>query len=254
MKYQKSCISLIILLIFLCDYISCILLKPRLSHATALINNKLYIFSEAKIAGDPNNSNFFFVDLSDIPFPRNINYNSEHSRNNLILPSINNNNITCFGTTAVAGGVNNTSFILFGGRLSPDNSKDNNNLVLSFDTITNTWSRPNITGIPPKQRTIRAVINNYNGKVYIFGGSTSPSFTYYNTDYPKSTFYNDMIILDTINWTWDYGSNVNAPSRRNDFSVVMLPSGIIVYIGGSLPNGNYVGMDQVFCLFLINVF
>ncbi|RHZ84378.1 hypothetical protein Glove_82g97 [Diversispora epigaea] len=253
MKSKKSYIVLIIFLIFLCDHISC---NRSKSYASALINDKLYIFGGVKIAGDLNNlpSNFFFIDFSNIPFLNKFN-DAEYPWIDLTLPSINNNNITCWGTTAVAGGVNNTSFILFSSQLSLDNNKDNSkddskddsNSILSFNTITNTWSRPNIIGIPPiRRKNTQAVINNSNGKMYIFGGSTDPLFTNYNSDYSKSTFYNDMIILDTINWTWNYGSNINAPSRRNDFSAVILSSGIIVYIGGSLSNGSYAEMDQLY--------
>ncbi|CAG8454604.1 5926_t:CDS:2 [Diversispora eburnea] len=159
----------------------------------------------ANIAGDLNNlpSNFFFIDLSNIPFLDKFN-DAGYPWFDLTSPNINNNIITCLGTTAVAG-------------------------------------------IPPiRRRNTQAVINNSNGKMYIFGGSTDPLFTNYNSDYPKSTFYNDMIILDTINWTWNYGSNINAPSRRNDFTAVILSSGIIIYIGGSLSNGSYVGMNQLY--------
>ncbi|CAG8454620.1 5927_t:CDS:2 [Diversispora eburnea] len=206
----------------------------RLAHTSAIISEKLYIcggdiegYSVSKI------SDFFYLDVS---LNKIINY--IFNNDTLSWNELSNLNIiyTSWGT-AVAGGINNTAFILFGGHMSPDN----NSLVLSFDTIKNTWSRPNITGNQPiRRRNTQAVINNSNGAMYIFGGSADPF-----TDYPSLKFFNDMIILDTILWTWKFGSIFNAPSPRQGFSATMLPGGIIAYIGGTIENLTMVSMSEI---------
>ncbi|CAG8512213.1 11718_t:CDS:2 [Acaulospora colombiana] len=129
-------------------------------------------------------------------------------------------------------GTNNTQLIAYGGHETENNSS----LVLLFDTMTNTWSRPIISGTPPIRRKKTQAVIDSGGKMYIFGGSI---------DRPTLKFYSDMLILDTVSWTWSVLVFNNSPSPRDSFTAVMLSSGVIVYIGGRLSDGNHVPMYQI---------
>ncbi|PKY40310.1 galactose oxidase [Rhizophagus irregularis] len=138
--------------------------------------------------------------------------------------------------TAVAGGANKDLFILFGGNMTP---AENSSLVIVYYTNNNTWSKPVISapqGEPARKRKTQAVVDSA-GKMYIFGGSTSPE--------PDISLVNDMFILDTINWSWSTGTQDGAPDARSDFSATILSNGFIVYIGGSNINNRYVPMSQI---------
>ncbi|CAG8617391.1 9841_t:CDS:10, partial [Acaulospora morrowiae] len=174
-------------------------------------------------------SDFFYLDVSVIPF--------SSTDDDLPWTDLTSTGVTytCWGT-AVAGGVNNTQFILFGGHMSPDNSS----LVLVYDTINKTWSKPTISGVAPiRRRSTHAVIDS-QGKMYIFGGYADQL-----TDYSGSEYFNDIIILDTINWSWSYGSSDNAPSPRGAFTATLLPDGKIVYIGGAYENLTLVPFSEL---------
>ncbi|CAI2182949.1 16073_t:CDS:2 [Funneliformis geosporum] len=149
------------------------------------------------------------------------------------------NLFTSWGT-AVAGGANKDLFVLFGGQMTPVESSS---IVIVYDTKSNTWSKPEIstlTGDEPLRRKQTQAVIDSAGKMYIFGGSTGPE-----TNSPNSFFLNDMAILDTVNWSWSYGTQDGAPEARNDFSATILSNGVIVYIGGSNSNNRYVPMTQL---------
>ncbi|CAG8589965.1 13114_t:CDS:2, partial [Acaulospora morrowiae] len=191
---------------------------PRFSHASALINDKLYVMG-GFVPGNselPINSDFFFLDVTEIPLSK-----PSTDLSHLTVTS------TCWAT-AVAGGRDGSQFIIFGGH--------NGSLILAFDTTTSTWLQPTILGIPPIRRKKTQAVIDSSGKMYIFGGST---------DYPVLKFFNDMIILDTISWSWNVEVFNNSPSPRDSFTAVILPSGIIVYIGGSSSDGYYIPMEQI---------
>ena len=66
------------------------------------------------------------------------------------------------------------------------------------------------------------MIINYidNGKLYLWGGSEI-----------GTGYTNDMLILDTINFSWGNGSLVGAPSPRRGYGAVLLPNNNIIYMG-----------------------
>ncbi|CAG8442426.1 3648_t:CDS:10 [Acaulospora colombiana] len=199
----------------------------RYAHTSALIGKRLYycggVTSKLK---ESTVSDFFYLDVS-VPL----------TSNDLQWTDLTNIGVTYTSwSTAVAGGVNNTKFVLFGGHMSPDNSS----LVLVFDTVNRTWSKPTISGVPPLRRRETHAVIDTKGKMYIFGGFTDPF-----TDYPVLEYFNDLVILDTINWTWNYGSNVNAPSPRRAYSATILPNGTIVYIGGMYANSMLVPFSEL---------
>jgi N-acetylneuraminic acid mutarotase len=96
--------------------------------------------------------------------------------------------------------------------------------VHTFNPKTLEWNVPSIEGKEPlKRRNIRGASDD-TGKIYIFSGFRNSDFY----------FYDEMLILDTVNSKWSYGSKLNMPIQRAGYSATMLKNGVIVYIGGSL--------------------
>ncbi|CAB4414587.1 unnamed protein product [Rhizophagus irregularis] len=61
---------------------------------------------------------------------------------------------------------------------------------------------------------------DYSGKLYLWGGISN------------NIIVNDMLIFDTINFSWGKGSSVNAPTQRYHFGATLLPNNKIIYMGG----------------------
>jgi hypothetical protein len=97
-------------------------------------------------------------------------------------------------------------------------------LVYTFDTQSNSWSIPKITGdnaIKMLGLTSRMTGVIDNGKMYLWGGLTT-----------DKRFINVMLFLDTINLSFGKGSLIDGPpSGRYDYSAVLLPNNKIIYIG-----------------------
>ncbi|PKY40935.1 galactose oxidase [Rhizophagus irregularis] len=121
---------------------------------------------------------------------------------------------------------------LFGGTTRDVNTNVFNNIksvLYSFNLETNEWTIPTTNGIAPEnRRLINGVINNENGKFYVFGGSND---YFAGANYGRAL--NDMNIFDTISLTWSKGTIENAPLPRISYTATLLSNGIIVYIGGT---------------------
>ncbi|CAB5396030.1 unnamed protein product [Rhizophagus irregularis] len=104
--------------------------------------------------------------------------------------------ITCFSATVKSNRNNNTLF-LYGGIIESTAET----LVYRYDTQSNAWSTPTITGINNiRKRDLIGIIDN-NGKMYLWSGMKVIN--------EKNTNYvNDMLILDTINLSWGQGSTI----------------------------------------------
>ncbi|CAG8767105.1 6011_t:CDS:2, partial [Acaulospora colombiana] len=140
------------------------------------------------------------------------------------------------------GGTNNsTVFLIGGGARNENNTLDTyTSFVYTFDIKLQKWSDPFISGnVPQRRRDIEAAIDS-TGKIYVFGGYAD-SFIGYN----GSTFYNDLIVINSISLTYSLESLVNAPTSRSDYTATMLPSGVIVYIGGYGVSG-IVDITQIY--------
>jgi hypothetical protein len=100
-------------------------------------------------------------------------------------------------------------------------------LVYTFDTQSNTWSIPtNIDRVnTAKKISLTGIIDyNSNSRMYLYGG-------YIETNPKNFNSVNDMLILDTINFSWGKGSLFNAAPSRSGYGAVLLPDNNIIYMG-----------------------
>ncbi|GBC05233.1 hypothetical protein RclHR1_06110007 [Rhizophagus clarus] len=190
----------------------------RAGHSSVLIGSKLYFFGGFKINTFLSDE-VFYLDVSkpfniesppwvDLTIHSKMPFGSAMTTMSLVY--INNEPIAC----------------LFGG-LMDDSYTDINMYyknVHTFNPRTLEWNVPSIKGKEPlKRRNIRGASDD-TGKIYIFSGFRNSDFY----------FYDEMVILDTVNSMWSYGSTLNMPIRRAGYSATMLKNGVIVYIGGSM--------------------
>jgi len=125
---------------------------------------------------------------------------------------------------------NNPNIYLIGGIMKNQNNEDSFiSLVHTFNPISGQWSIPIIGGKeigrkePKRRKYIQAVTDDL-GNIYVFGGAADNTI--------GLECFNDMIILNTNDLTWSYGSIINAPLQRCCYTATMLSDGTIIYIGG----------------------
>ncbi|CAI2162545.1 13137_t:CDS:2 [Funneliformis geosporum] len=190
-----------------------------------LIDDKLY-FLDGKNFGN----NFFYLDVS-IPFNtqkiiwqylKNLNTVPAHS-----------------AATSVKGGANNKTLFLYGG--IPINNATMS-LVYTFNTQKKSWSIPKITGDNTVRKDNLKGIADNKGLMYLFGGHS-------NTE---GTYFNDMLILDTVNLNWKIGNSVNAPSPRSLYGAALLSNHYIIYLGGLSDEKTIVSLKEVYLYNTIN--
>ncbi|RIA79619.1 hypothetical protein C1645_840277 [Glomus cerebriforme] len=186
--------------------------KPNLlyKHTATLIDNKLYILggSDGKYIIE---KNFFYLDVS-VPF----------STQNLLWKDLSIIDILPPHeyATSIIGGTNNDTLFLYGG-ITYDQTMA---LVYTFDSKSDSWSIPKITGVNTIRKTTLTGIN-HDGKMYLWSGCD-------NKVLDSCVFVNDMLILDTINLSWGKGSLVNAPTQRRNYGATLLSNNNIIYMGG----------------------
>jgi hypothetical protein len=186
--------------------------KPdlRYAHTATLIDNKIYILGgeiPPRFSGKAPKETILYLDVST---PFNTNEVKYVDISNNILPSHR-------YAIASKGGVNNSTLFLYGGQTFGNQTME---LVYAFDAQHNAWFVPKPTGKPPVGKDYMFPVIDYNGLLYMFGGSA-----------PGVGFVNDMFILDTIHFTWGKSNAINPPSNRDGYSAVFLPNKTIVYIG-----------------------
>ncbi|CAI2171985.1 2730_t:CDS:2 [Funneliformis geosporum] len=140
---------------------------------------------------------------------------------------------------SVRGGINNKTLFLHGGFPYTENEVT---LVYTFDTQSNSWSIPKITGdITIRKDNLKAIVDD-NGKMYLFGGQSNETIT------------NDMLILDTINLKWGIGASIDAPSPRADALYVLNLANYEWYIpkiSGTIPGSRYWHQANVIGKYMI---
>ncbi|CAG8688461.1 29960_t:CDS:2, partial [Gigaspora margarita] len=165
----------------------------RFRQSSVLVGNRLYFFGSQNTAQQHDNI-YLDVTLSTL---------------NTTNPSWNMSNpipAKFLLASACVGGPNKKTIYLLD-HFDTSNGDSNNTVVYAFDTLSQTWSNPNISEqIPLRDK--------------------------YPID-DKFIKLNDIYILDTLILAWIQGSNFNAPTPRIDFTATLLNNGLILYIGGT---------------------
>ncbi|RIA87041.1 hypothetical protein C1645_778152 [Glomus cerebriforme] len=189
-------------------------------HTTTFINDKLYIIGNDAAS---KRELILYLDVS-VSFDTNeLKWNDLTNiiKNNIVPPNLD--------SASIKGGENNNTLFLIGGVSELNTTAPGFTSmapVYAFDTQSNSWSIPQLVGIPPTEITgISNIVPtvDYNGLVYLFGGLT----------FFDATVVNDLFILNTINFSLKKASSINAPSARIDYGVVFLPNKKIIYMGGT---------------------
>ncbi|RIB12569.1 hypothetical protein C2G38_16089 [Gigaspora rosea] len=128
--------------------------------------------------------------------------------------------LSAFSPSCV-GGSNNSTIFLFEHR-STNNVNSTTLVTFSLDINSLKWTNTITSGVTPPVRQEMSAVVDKNGKIYINGGYEP---------YKIQLSYNNTYILDTLKLSWTSGSN--APIIRSDCTGTLLPSGLIVYIGGT---------------------
>lgn len=195
------------------DSTLCYIPLKRTSHNSVIIDNRLLIFG-----GYLNLDDLFYLDLSSPFYTANLSWTLIEGN----LP------IYEWDSASVVG-LDNSTIYLIGGWINNKDTKagDFSELVRTYDYSKNTWNVPEVTGdFTPKQQ-IGGVIDN-SGIIYIFGGLNATG---------DKIAYNDMNLLNTTSMTWTTLNLKNRPRPCSFYSAIILPSGIIVYIGGREDSG-----------------
>ncbi|RIB18972.1 hypothetical protein C2G38_2308715 [Gigaspora rosea] len=256
MKSFQNIQSFLLTIILLFSFVNCQNIpKPRYQQTSSLIGNRLYFFGGDLSTTDYSNDNaanitneVWYLDLS--------------SSFNTATPPWNKYVGMPIGYILSAPCVSpiDNSVVFVGGRMFIANTANislGSSSVYVFNSNSSLWTPPRIIGFKSsfKLRTeIHPVIDNY-GKIYTFGGNN-----YTNSDNSNlSVDYNDMSILDTTSMSWStLPISANAPLPFFGYTATLLPTGIIVYIGGykSTPPGSddkyeTVNMNEVYTLYNI---
>ncbi|KAF0442577.1 galactose oxidase [Gigaspora margarita] len=151
-----------------------------------------------------------------------------------------------FGTSCLSP-IDNSTVFLTGGRtwIANTNTYSYTSSVYKFDSKTSQWTIPTINNFNSNFATrneMQAVIDNY-GKIFVFGGIN------HGNDNITITAYNDMNILDISTVIWSTQTQSQSVLVNADYTATLLPSGLIVYIGGRGSNSanlNIISQVQLF--------
>ncbi len=170
----------------------------RLAHTAITVDNKLYFFG-GDISGY-DTTEVFYLDLTK-PF------NVISSSWNDISTSSAIPFRSTWAAIALTNNSNDPTVYLIGGTMHNENVEDSFiSLVQTFNPNSNQWDIPIIRGKEPKrQREIQAITDDL-GNIYVFGGGADSLVGSETIQY-----FNDMIILNTNDLTWSYGTIINAP-------------------------------------------
>ncbi|RIB27317.1 hypothetical protein C2G38_2062275 [Gigaspora rosea] len=238
--FQKiQCLSLPLILMYY--FINCQKIpNPRSQQTSAQIDTKLYFFGGDLSYNDTLNSHdanitneVWYLDLS-----RSFNTTALPWNKDVEMPVGHILGAPCVSPI-------DKSIFFIGGRMFVPNTANislYSSIIYLFNPIISQWTTPNIVGFNvsfTRRNEIQPVID-VNGKIYIFGGSR-----YDDDDNDKFDIYNDMNIFDTntMNWSTLPTSN-NVPTSRICYTATLLPSGIILYIGGD-DNHSSVSMNEI---------
>src|SRR6266498_496639 len=234
-KYKTFNLCFILILYYLFFRVESFTPVGRIGHSSVLVGDKLYFFGGISDADVYGLNEVFYLNVS--------------KSFNLAVPPwfdlTQNAGIpfkSCWGTVSLND--KEQTIYLFGGIMGDiftDKDAFISN-VYSFNLNSLTWNVPNFKGTPPKRRrNVNSVIDN-TGKMYIFGGHIDE-----NLGSPTIDYFNDMIILDTVELSLLISTPANSPTIRHSYTATLLSNGVIVYIGGYEFNqvNKYVDIKEI---------
>ena len=183
----------------------------RGAHTATLIDKKLYILGGYSLSGAEDSvvgQQFFYVDFSESFVTTEVKW-VDLTSINLAPPHRR--------ASAVRGGENDDKLIVFGGEpVTRDLA-----MVYMFDTVNFSWSTPKLIGSynPLSKSSLFPIISNK--KMYLFGG-----FVLQNKNV-ENNYVDDMVILNTVDFTFTKGSSINAPTPRGYYGAVLLNQTIL---------------------------
>ncbi|KAF0538930.1 galactose oxidase [Gigaspora margarita] len=198
--------------------------NPRREQTSTLVGTRLYFFGGFTIIGASNE--VWYLDLSS-----SFNISTPPWHNDVAMPVVN-----FFGTSCLSP-IDNSTVFLIGGRMQIANTNINSNTasLYKFDSKTLQWTTPVINNFNSSFETrneMQAVIDN-NGKIFVFGGINTG-----NDDTITIAAYNDMSILDITTMIWSTQTQSQSVLKNIDYTATLLPSGLIVYVGGRGSNSS----------------
>ncbi|KAF0426406.1 galactose oxidase [Gigaspora margarita] len=207
--------------------------SPRREQTSILVGNKLYFFG-GNTSPTSTSNEVWYLELSN--------------SFNISTPPWHNDNVMpvgyTFGTSCLSP-IDNSTVFLIGGKTWIANTINYSytSSVYMFNSKASQWTTPTINNFNSSFATrneIQAVIDN-NGKIFVFGGINQG-----NGDNITTTAYNDMSILDITTMIWSTQTQSQPVLVNVDYTATLLPSGLVVYIGGRGSSlGNLYNMSQV---------
>ncbi|RHZ81952.1 hypothetical protein Glove_116g47 [Diversispora epigaea] len=207
--------------------ILCYVPEPRINHNSLIIHNRLLVFGGWKIDESANvsYSEMFYLDLTK-PF--------DSKTKPWILVEGGYLPVYISLSTAIVSTLDYDIIYLIGGyrRNITTDKNDNSDLVYMYNYSTTRWTSQKVENATPRQ-AIMGVINN-EGTIYMFGGSNS------------TTVYNDMQIFKVSTMDWSKLNIIyNLPLPCFAYTANILTNRIIVYIGGTDKEGQYLSMKTI---------
>ncbi|KAF0403432.1 galactose oxidase [Gigaspora margarita] len=207
--------------------------SPRIQQTSTLVGTRLYFFGGATSLNVF--SEVWYLDLSN-----SFETSTSPWHSDVAMPVGYN-----FGTSSLSP-IDNSTVFLIGGMTW---TKDTNNYlytssVYKFNSKNSQWTIPSINNFNSSFATryaTQAVVSN-NGAIFVFGGSN-----YTINDNIINTIFDDMNILDINTMIWSTQTQYR-PEFLNgfDYTATLLPSGLIVYIGGGGTSFNNLSQIQIF--------
>ncbi|CAG8787742.1 10880_t:CDS:2, partial [Racocetra persica] len=186
----------------------------RYAAASVLVGYRLY-FIGGQFQNGTISSELFYLDLS-----------TSFNTSDVISPRWSDPSpapIASAWATATVCGANESIIFLIGGMMVSSNNT-NNTIAYSFNTNTGNWSNITTSDVLNQRRIGSSLSYDPDpGIIYIFGGQSI---------FNLSEWFDEMIIFDSIHFSWSNKSFNSGPSKISGHTATLLKTGIIVFIGG----------------------
>ncbi|KAJ2961456.1 hypothetical protein NQZ79_g3254 [Umbelopsis isabellina] len=130
-------------------------------------------------------------------------------------------NVGLYSAFAGAATLSDHNSILVNGGAISTNLQDIANTTAVFDTRTNTWARPGMSGTSMlPSRYHHSLVSDDQGRIWIWGGQS------------VNEYFNTWAVIDTTAWTVSYPNIMGAPAPRVQHTATLVPEGKIIITGG----------------------